>query len=184
MLRLTICSGKDGRYLARIIDQDGYPFVLDYGDRRLIDDVAQRLARGFTRWRFGKLLNIQPQDPDMLLHLSDYYAGEGYLVVLDEPTWTGRDEEESQRVDSDTDALRSSSMVAPVEVEEDEVIEPFYSSELVDLIEDRPTEFANNPNATDAIEDGPTEFISQVEGVDDDDDTDVLDDVTEMVEED
>ena len=91
MLRLTICSGRNGKFLARIVDQDGYPFVLDFGDRRVIDDVAQRLARGFTRMKFDKLLNVQPSDQDMLLQLADYYASKGYLIVLDEPNWGGRD---------------------------------------------------------------------------------------------
>ena len=91
MLRLTICSGRNGKFLARIVDQDGYPFVLDFGDRRVIDDIAQRLARGFTRIKFDKLLNVQPSDKDMLLHLADYYAGKGYLVTLDEPNWGGSD---------------------------------------------------------------------------------------------
>ena len=90
MLRLTLCSSRDGRFLARVIDRGGYPFVLDYGDRRVIEDVAQRINRGFTMFRFGQLISSQPHDPDMLLKLADHYCGEGVLVFLEEPTWEGR----------------------------------------------------------------------------------------------
>lgn len=91
MLRLTLRSGRDGRFLARIVDQGGFPFVLDFGDRRIIDDASQRLLHGFTMWRHGKLETIAPQATDLLQCLADFYAHEGLLVFLEEPTWGGRD---------------------------------------------------------------------------------------------
>lgn len=91
MMRLTLRSGRDGRFLARIIDAgNGRPFVLDFGDRRIIDDVQQRLQHGFTMWRFGQLVSAQPQDADVLSHLAEFYVGERLLVALEEPTWSGR----------------------------------------------------------------------------------------------
>jgi hypothetical protein len=91
MLRLTLRSGKDGRFLCRIVDRDGFPFVLDFGDRRIIEDASQRLLHGFTMWRHGRLISAPPQDPDMMPLLAEYYAGEGLLVFLEEPNWSFRD---------------------------------------------------------------------------------------------
>lgn len=90
MLRLTLRSSKDGRFLARIVDRGGFPFVLDFGDKRIIEDVAQRLLHGFTMWRFGRLITAPPNDPEMLNLLADFYSGEGLLVFLEEPTWSLR----------------------------------------------------------------------------------------------
>jgi len=91
MLRLTLRSSRDGRFLARIIDRDGFPFVLDFGDRRIIEDASQRLLHGFTMWRHGRLITAPPQDPDMMPLLAEYYAGEGLLVFLEEPNWPFRE---------------------------------------------------------------------------------------------
>lgn len=90
MLRLTIRSSKDGRYLARIIDRGGFPFVLDFGDRALIEDASQRLVHGFTMWRHGRLISAPPGDPALMPLLAEYYAGEGLLVFFEEPTWVYR----------------------------------------------------------------------------------------------
>jgi hypothetical protein len=91
MLRLTLRSGKDGRFLACIVDRGGFPFVLDFGDPRIIDDAQQRLLHGFTMWRFGQLVNVPPPDPNMVVLLADFYVGEGLLVAVEEPTWSGRE---------------------------------------------------------------------------------------------
>ena len=157
MLRLTICSGRNGKFLARIVDQDGYPFVLDFGDRRLIDDIAQRLARGFTRMKFEKLVNVQPSDQDMLLQLADYYASKGYLVVLDEPTWAGRDHELPQDPHAEQFHAPSSADVSPLEDDEEDSLADFSFDHLPDFTEDMPTEFASD--WTSNVEDGETEFI-------------------------
>ena len=90
MLTLTLRSSSDGRFLARIVEQQGTVFVLDYGDRRVIDDATQRINKGFTVFRAGKLVRATPRDPDLLLFLGDYYAGEGFLVALEEPLWSQR----------------------------------------------------------------------------------------------
>ena len=90
MLRLTLLSNRDGRFLARIIDRDGFAFVLDFGDRRVIDDATQRILHGFTMWRYGSLVSAVPQTPELIITLADYYAREGLLVFLDEPMWAGR----------------------------------------------------------------------------------------------
>ena len=60
-------------------------FVLDYGDARVIDDVSQKLLKGFTMWRRGKLVQAVPNSANMLFLLADYYAQEGVLVFLEEP---------------------------------------------------------------------------------------------------
>lgn len=99
MMRLTLRSGKDARFLARIIDAGGgHPFVLDFGDRRIIDDVQQRLLHGFTMWRFGELISATPSEIEMLQNLAEFYAGEGLLVALEEPTWNGRDSTLDERI--------------------------------------------------------------------------------------
>ena len=90
VLRLTLRSGKDGRFLARIVDRGGFPFVLDFGDRRIIEDASQRLMHGFTMWRHGRLVTAPPQDPEMMQLLADFYASEGLLVFLEEPNWAFR----------------------------------------------------------------------------------------------
>jgi hypothetical protein len=90
MVRLTLRSGKDGRYLARVVDSGGFPFVLDFGDDRIIDDAHQKLLHGFTMWRFGELMTVTPQDPDVVALLADFYVGEGLLVAFEEPNWPGR----------------------------------------------------------------------------------------------
>lgn len=95
MLRLTLRSGKDGRFLARIVEQGGFPFVLDFGDRRIIEDATQRLQHGFTMWRYGKLVAANPNDPELMMLLAEFYASEGLLVTVEEPTWTGRDRSEN-----------------------------------------------------------------------------------------
>ena len=160
MLRLTICSGRSGQYLARVVDQDGYPFVLDFGDRRVIDDIAQRLARGFKRMKFEKLINVQPSDQDMLIQLADYYASKGYLVVLDEPGWGGREAQATNTVRAIPHAPRSSAEVSALEEanELEEELADFRFDHLSDLTEELPTEFAPL-HSGDAIEDGETEFI-------------------------
>lgn len=90
MLRLTVRSGRDGRYLATIVDRGGFAFVLDFGDRRLIEDAQQRLLHGFTVIRFGELVTALPRDPKALELLADFYLREGLLVHFEEPTWDGR----------------------------------------------------------------------------------------------
>lgn len=96
MLRLTLRSSKDGRFLARIVDRGGFPFVLDFGDRRIIEDASQRLLHGFTMWRHGRLISAPPGDADLLALLADFYAGEGLLVFLEEPNWAFRDVQTTQ----------------------------------------------------------------------------------------
>lgn len=99
MMRLTLRSGKDGRFLARIVDAGGgHPFVLDFGDRRIIEDATQRLLHGFTMWRFGELIAAAPQEPELLSQLAEFYAGQGLLVALEEPTWNGRDSTLDERI--------------------------------------------------------------------------------------
>ncbi len=87
MISLTLRSGRDGRFLARIVDRDGFAFVLDFGDRRIIDDVSKRLLKGFTMWRMGTLITAVPQQAEMLPLLAEFYAHEGLLVSFEEPNW-------------------------------------------------------------------------------------------------
>ena len=90
MLRMTLRSGRDARFLARIVETGTTPFVLDWGDPRFIDDAQQRLAHGFTMWQHGRLVTAHPSDTDFLMLLAELYCSEGLLVELDEPTWAGR----------------------------------------------------------------------------------------------
>ncbi|TNE92581.1 MAG: hypothetical protein EP330_01155 [Deltaproteobacteria bacterium] len=90
MMRLTLRSGRDGRFLARVVEQAGFAYVLDFGDDRIIEDVSQRLRHGFTMWRFGRLITAAPTDPDFVQCLAEFYSGEGLLVFLEEPAWPGR----------------------------------------------------------------------------------------------
>lgn len=98
MMSLTLRSGRDGRFLARVIDQGGRPFVLDYGDREVIADLVQRITRGFTVIRQGRVLHVHSGDHDLLVQLASFYAGEGALVFLEEPTWPGRSSQVRQAV--------------------------------------------------------------------------------------
>jgi hypothetical protein len=90
MICLTLRSGRDGSFLARVVDQGGRPFVLDYGDTRVIEDLVQRITRGFTLIRQGRLLHVHPGDADLLIQIAGFYAEEGALVFFEEPTWSGR----------------------------------------------------------------------------------------------
>ncbi|MBA2321862.1 MAG: hypothetical protein H0V89_12000 [Deltaproteobacteria bacterium] len=94
MVLLTVRSGRDGRLLARIVEKDGHSFVLDVGERRVIDDATQRLLKGFTMFRMGGLVSATPQSPELLSLLAEFYASEGGLVAFDEPDWIGRTHEE------------------------------------------------------------------------------------------
>lgn len=89
-MSLTLRSGRDGRFLARVIDQGGRPFVLDFGDPQVIADIVQRITRGFSVIRQGRVLHVHAGDPDLLAQLGAFYASEGALVFLEEPTWHGR----------------------------------------------------------------------------------------------
>lgn len=91
MLTLTLRSSIDGRFLARLVEQNSNVFVLDFGDRRVIDDATQRIHRGFTVFRAGQLLRAAPRDTELLVMLADYYAAEGMLVSLEEPLWPNRE---------------------------------------------------------------------------------------------
>lgn len=113
MLRLTLRSRQDGRFLARVVDPGGFPFVLDFGDERMIGDVGQRLLHGFSMWRHGRLLTAAPSDPDMLKWLAEHYAGEGVLVFFEEPTWPGRGHSLEDRLPGPELAEAQSPSVAP-----------------------------------------------------------------------
>lgn len=84
MFRLTLRSRKDGRFLARIIERDGFAFVLDYGDPDTVADASERVARGFTVFHEGAMKNVLPASKELLPRLADYYDNEGLLVKLEE----------------------------------------------------------------------------------------------------
>lgn len=104
MLRLTIRSGIDGRFLARVVGSGGRPFVLDFGDSRVIEDLVQRINRGFTVIRADRLVHVHPEDDDLIEQLAVYYLIEGALVALEEPTWPGRPQPQPRR-DTDFEEL-------------------------------------------------------------------------------
>ncbi|HHO52983.1 MAG TPA: hypothetical protein ENK18_19430 [Deltaproteobacteria bacterium] len=91
MLRLTLRDGHDGRLLARIIDRDGYAFVLDYGDRAVVADAARKVMQGGFLVRWEEVIEeASPGSPTFFRLLAMHYATEGLLVSVDEPTWTRR----------------------------------------------------------------------------------------------
>lgn len=85
VLRLTLRARDDGRFLARIIDRDGFAFVLDYGDPAMVADATERVTRGFSLWRSGRLETVGPASPELLTLLAEFYAQEGLVVTLEEP---------------------------------------------------------------------------------------------------
>ena len=151
MVSLTLRSGRDGRFLARVVDRGGFAFVLDFGDQRVIDDVSQRLLKGFTMWRMGTLVTAVPQQSEMLQLLAEFYAHEGLLVSYEEPNWP----RESRRL-----ALDASSAD---DLEDDPATElvPIPIGDIGLLEEDEPTELAPIPLAqlADSGEDEPTEVL-------------------------
>ncbi|MCB9676749.1 MAG: hypothetical protein H6737_16655 [Alphaproteobacteria bacterium] len=126
MLRLTLRAREDARFLARIIERDGFAFVLDYGDSSMVADASERIARGFSLWRGGKLETVSPSSPDLLPLLAEFYAQEGLLVSLEEPALTERPEplENALKEESRLDATITEFREAPdfAETEETELV--------------------------------------------------------------
>lgn len=91
MLRLTLRSGRDGRLLARIVERDGVAFVLDYGDPDMVADASRRVLHGgfAVRWQ-DAVETATPGAPGLIRQLALYYASQGLLVFVDEPTWMRR----------------------------------------------------------------------------------------------
>jgi hypothetical protein len=86
LFRLTVRSHRDDRVAARIIEQDGELFVLDWGDPALIEDAARRVLHGgFVVTWDGTEQTAVPGSPAMLGHLALHYASHGWLVFADEP---------------------------------------------------------------------------------------------------
>lgn len=90
MLRLSVRSPRDGVLLVRIVQRKGTTFVLDFGDPQVITDATRRVARGFTLWRMGDTIEARADDPRILTWLAEHYAGEGFLVAVEEPNWPER----------------------------------------------------------------------------------------------
>lgn len=157
MLRLTVRSGRDGRFLARVIDRDGFAFVLDYGDRRIIQDASQRLLKGFTLLRYGQVVTATPQDADLLSLLADCYAHEGLLVFVEEPTWPGRDYSLEDRLPGWRSGEPADAGPEP--------LRPLDPAPLGDLDEeDLPTEVAPEPDVDDL---GPEDLLTDDLGEED-----------------
>jgi hypothetical protein len=101
MLRLSVRSPVTGVLLARIVQRKGSTFVLDFGDPGTIADANRRVARGFSLWRMGRLVEARPEDRRMLTYLAEHYASEGMLIALEEPGWAGRDPVEDGELPED-----------------------------------------------------------------------------------
>lgn len=101
MLRLSVRSSVTGVLLARVVQRKGTIFVLDFGDPDTIADANRRVARGFSLWRMGQLVEAQPDNPRLLTFLAEHYAAEGRLVALEEPGWSGRDPTEDGELPED-----------------------------------------------------------------------------------
>lgn len=165
MMRLTLRSGKDGRFLARVVDPGGVPFVLDFGDERLINDIGQRLAHGFSIWRHGRLLSAGPHDPELLKWLAEHYAGEGMLVFLEEPSWPSRSH-------SLEDRLPGPAMAEVHEVSAAEVDPQFALDDETELIDEAALAALDAPDAPHLVpelSDAPTErfTLDDIPSVDD-----------------
>ena len=155
MLRLTLRSGRDGRFLARVIDRNGGAFVLDYGDPQTIDDVSHRVLRGgFQAMVRGQWQTATPQHPEMVLLLAHYYAHKGMLVFLDEPSFSGRSETVEERLPvprSTTDSTDETELLSNEDAEVRNLsaqltslsLEPVRLPELEE--EDVPTEIVRKP---------------------------------------
>jgi len=164
-MRLTLRSAQDGRFLARVVDPGGFPFVLDFGDERVIADLTQRLLHGFTMWRHGKLENVAPQSEDIMPLLADYYCNEGMLVFLEEPMWPGRDHSLEDRLPGpeSPSAPAGTQPEDGVDLSTDEAFSEESSTEVVDIsdtyqgvidleefeAEDEPTEVVVDERKTD-----------------------------------
>ncbi len=74
MRHLTLRAKSDSRFLARIVDREGFVFVLDYGDPAVIADATDRIHRGFSMVIDGRPLHVGPGSPDLLERLQQHYA--------------------------------------------------------------------------------------------------------------
>jgi len=160
VVSLTLRSGRDGRFLARIVDRGGFAFVLDFGYQRVIDDVSQRLLKGFTMWRMGTLVTAVPQQSEMLQLLAEFYAHEGLLVSYEEPNWP-RDGVGDLPVEDDLEDDPATELV------------PIPHGDLDLQEDDEPTELASMPlaNLAGSGEDDPTEVLD-IRGIRAEDDSD------------
>lgn len=155
MLRLTLRSGRDGRFLARVIDRNGGAFVLDYGDPQTIEDVSTRVLRGgFQALVRGQWETASPQSSDMVLLLAHYYAHKGMLVFLDEPSFTGRTDTVEERlpvVPNTSDATDETELLSNEDAEVRNRSAQLTSLSLEPLLlpdieeEDVPTELISKP---------------------------------------
>lgn len=110
MMRLTLRDGRTGELLARVVADQGEPFVLDLGDPVVIAGVRERLRQGFQLDRGVHQEQVRPHSRDLLVRLAELYLRSGMLVALEEPTWMGRRRQDSVEVD-------------PLEDEETEMVE-------------------------------------------------------------
>lgn len=101
MQRLTLRDPKDARFLARIVDRDGFAFVLDYGDASTIADATDRIARGFTLGTGDDERFVPPNTPKFLDDLALHYLHAGLDVALETPP-----QQVHGRVVADPDATR------------------------------------------------------------------------------
>ncbi|MEZ4319841.1 MAG: hypothetical protein R3F61_20180 [Myxococcota bacterium] len=152
MLRLTLRAREDARFLARIIERDGFAFVLDYGDSSMVADASERIARGFSLWRGGKLESVSPASPELLPLLAEFYAQEGLLVSLEEPSFADRPEPLDARLPhkpasqhSITDFREETELVEPEE--ETELVSFADLPDLGDLLEEMEPPRKTNPGA-------------------------------------
>ncbi|MCA9570458.1 MAG: hypothetical protein KC656_21590 [Myxococcales bacterium] len=85
MQRLTLRAAEDSRFLARIVERDGFAFVLDYGDPEMIADATDRINRGFSVLVSGHLEHVAPGAADLMPRLAAFYEADGLLVSLETP---------------------------------------------------------------------------------------------------
>jgi hypothetical protein len=85
MQRLTLRDPSDNRFLARIVDRDGFAFVLDFGDANTIADASRKVAHGFTLGTGPGAEHVPANSADILEKLALHYLHEGLDVSLDKP---------------------------------------------------------------------------------------------------
>lgn len=115
MRRLTLRDRTDARFLARIVERDGFVFVLDFGDADWIADATDRVHRGVTL--DGR--HIGSGTEEFLEVLADSYEREGLDAEVEAPRTT-----HMEFVFQEEPTLEGAALVEPGEEDEETELVP------------------------------------------------------------